>query len=73
MKITLFSKFKKSIFFISTLSKLFIKMKFFKIFHKKLINVCITLFYIFKLKHDKNVKITYIFNKKHILIQFMIL
>jgi hypothetical protein len=65
VKITLSSIFKKSFFFISILSKLFIKMKSFKTSRKKLINVYVTSFHILESKHDKNVKITHKFLTKN--------
>jgi hypothetical protein len=64
MKITLFLIFKKLFLFISTLSKLFIKMKSFKTFRKKSINVYITSFHILESKHDKNVQVTHKFLTK---------
>jgi hypothetical protein len=59
VKITLSSKFKNSFLFTSTLSKLFIKMKFFTTSRKKSINVYVTSFHILESKHDKNVEITH--------------
>jgi hypothetical protein len=65
MKITLFLKFKKSFLFISSLSKLFIRMKFLRTSRKKSTNVYVTLFYILESKHNKNVEITHKFLTKN--------
>jgi predicted transposase YbfD/YdcC len=59
VKITLFSILKKSFLFTSTLSKLFIKMKFLKASRKKSTNVYVTSFHILKSEHDKNVEVTH--------------
>ncbi len=65
MKITLFSKFKKSFLFTSNLSKLFIKMKLFRTSRKKSTNVYVTSFHILESKHDKNVEVTHKFLTKN--------
>jgi hypothetical protein len=65
MKISLFSKFKKSFLFILILSKLFIKMKSFTTFRKKLINVYVISFYILESKYDKNVEVIHKFLTKN--------
>jgi hypothetical protein len=59
MKITLSSIFKKSFLFTSTLSKLFIKMKFLKTSRKKSTNVYVISFHILESRHDKNVEVTH--------------
>jgi hypothetical protein len=59
VKITLSSKLKKSFLFTSNLSKLFIKMKFFKTFRKKSTNVYVIPFHILESKHDKKIEITH--------------